>query len=51
MWAYRDLNHRASVRGQVMQDPEWQAFLGKSSPLLIEMRSVILNPAPASPMK
>jgi len=51
MWAYRDLNHRASVRGQVMQDPEWQAFLGESSPLLIEMRSVILNAAPASPMK
>ena len=51
MWAYRDLNHRASVRGQVMQDPEWQTFLGKSAPLLIEMRSVILNPAPASPMK
>ena|SRR5262245_24986012 len=51
LWAYRDLNHRASVRGQVMQDPEWQAFLGKSAPLLLEMRSAILIPAPSSPIK
>ena len=51
LWAYRDLNHRASVRAQVAQDPEWSAFVGEAAPLLVEMRSVILNPAPASPMK
>ena len=33
------------------QDPEWQAFLGKATPLLVEMRSVALVPAPSSPMK
>jgi hypothetical protein len=51
MWAYRDLNHRASVRAQVLQDPEWQVFIGKTAPLLLEMRSVVLNPAPSSPIK
>jgi NIPSNAP len=51
MWAYRDLNQRGSVRAQVLKDPEWQTFLGKSAPLLLEMRSVILMPAPSSPIK
>lgn len=51
LWAYRDLNHRAEVRGQALRDPEWQAFLAKSAPLLLEMRSVVLNPAPSSPMR
>lgn len=51
LWAYRDLNHRAEVRANVVKDPEWQAFLLKSAPLLAEMRSIALNPAPASPMK
>ena len=51
LWAYRDLNERAAVRGKTMQDPEWQAFLGKATPLLLEMRSLALVPAPSSPMK
>jgi len=51
LWAYKDLNDRAAVRGKVLQDPEWQTYLGKSAPLLAEMKSVILNPAPHSPMK
>jgi hypothetical protein len=34
-----------------MQDPEWQAFLGKATPILLEMKSIILNPSPHSPMK
>ena len=51
LWAYRDLNERAAVRGKTMQDPEWQAFLGKATPLLVEMRSLALVPAPSSPMK
>jgi hypothetical protein len=51
LWAYRDLNDRAAVRAKVVQDPEWQAFLGKGTSLLTEMRSIVLTPAPASPMK
>jgi len=49
--AYRDLNDRAAVRAKVAQDPEWQAFLGKATPLLVEMRSIVLTPALASPMQ
>lgn len=51
LWAYRDLNDRASVRGAAMKDPEWQAFIAKSAPLLVEMKSTILIPAPSSPMR
>jgi hypothetical protein len=51
LWAYRDLNDRAATRAKVMEDPEWQAFLKKATPLLMEMRSVVLNPTPASPMQ
>jgi NIPSNAP len=51
LWAYQDLNERVAVRGKAMQDPEWQAFLAKGYPLLVEMRSIILNPAAHSPMR
>lgn len=51
LWVYRDLNERAAVRVKVLEDPEWQAYLGKSLPLLVEMKSVILNPTPFSPMR
>ena len=51
LWAYRDLNDRAAVRGKVLQDPEWQAFLAKSLPCLADMKSIILNPASHSPMQ
>jgi hypothetical protein len=50
LWAYRDLNERAAIRARVLQDPEWQTFLGKATPLLQEMRSIILNPVPHSPL-
>jgi hypothetical protein len=51
LWAYQDLNERAAVRGKVMQDPQWQAFLAQGYPLLLEMKSIILSPAAHSPMK
>ena len=51
LWAYRDLNHRAEVRASALKDSEWQKFLGVTAPLLAEMRSVALVPAPSSPMK
>ena len=51
MWAYRDLNHRRDVRMQALQDPQWAGFVAKASPLLAEMRSVILNPASFSKMR
>ena len=51
LWAYADLNERAAVRGKAVQDPEWQAFLAKGYPLLLEMKSLVLNPSPHSPLK
>ena len=51
LWAYRDLNHRGEVRGSALKDPEWQKFIATSAPLLVEMRSVILNPTAVSPMR
>ncbi|MBO0764150.1 MAG: NIPSNAP family protein [Hyphomicrobiaceae bacterium] len=51
IWVYKDLNHRAQVRAAAVGDPEWQAFLRDSGPLLDEMHSTIMVPAPHSPMK
>ena len=51
LWAYTDLNHRAEVRGKVMQDPEWKTFLGKATPLLADMQSMVMTPTEVSPLK
>jgi hypothetical protein len=51
LWAYPDLNARVATRAKVMQDPEWQKFLGTATSLLAEMRSIVLNPAPFSPLR
>ncbi len=51
LWAYRDLNDRAAVRAKTSQDPEWQAFLAKGYPLLVEQKSIVLSPAAHSPMR
>jgi hypothetical protein len=39
------------VRAKLMEDEEWQAFLAKGNPLLLEMKSVVLNPTANSAMK
>jgi NIPSNAP protein len=51
LWVYKDLNDRAAARARALQDPEWQAFLGKALPLLVSMQSTVLVPTPVSPMK
>ena len=51
LWAYDGLDQRAAIRGKVMQDPDWQAFLKAGSVLLTEMHSTILLPTAYSPMK
>lgn len=51
IWAYPDLNARAEARASAMKDPAWQEFLGKSGPMLEEMHSTIMLPAPHSPLK
>jgi hypothetical protein len=51
VWAYPDLNARTEARANAMKDPAWQEFLGKGQPLLEEMHSTIMLPAPHSPLK
>jgi hypothetical protein len=51
IWAYKDLNHRAQVRAEAVKDPQWQAFLNESAPLLDELHSTIMLPAPHSPLQ
>jgi hypothetical protein len=51
LWAYPDLNARTEARASAMKDPDWQAFLKVGSPLLEEMHSTIMLPAPHSPLK
>ena len=47
----RDSSERAAARAKALADPEWQTFLGKALPLLVNMQSVVLIPTPVSPMK
>lgn len=51
LWAYSSLDARAEARGNAMKDPAWQEFLTKGPPLLEEMHSTIMLPAPHSPLK
>jgi hypothetical protein len=51
IWAYRDLNHRAQVRAEAVKDPDFSTFLKEAAPLLDEMHSTIMVPAPHSPLK
>ena len=51
IWAYPSLNARTEARGNALKDPVWQEFLGKGGPLLDEMHSTIMLPAPHSPLR
>jgi hypothetical protein len=51
IWAYRDLKHRAEVRAAALQDADWSGFVSKASPLLAEMRSIVLVPTPFSKLR
>ena len=51
LWAYDDLNQRASVRNAALADPGWQAFLGKSAPLIADMQSMVMLPTATSPLQ
>ncbi len=51
IWAYPSLNARVEARANALKDPEWQAFIAKGTPLLEEMHSTIMLPAPHSPLK
>lgn len=51
MWNYSDLNARTAIRGQLAQDPEWQAFAAKGTNTIVDMHSTLLLPTAYSVMK
>lgn len=51
LWVYPDVNTRLEIRAKVAADPEWGKFLPKSGPLMNEMNSTLLIPAPFSPLR
>ena len=46
LWAYADIADRQRRRAAMQADPQWQAYLAKSAPLLVHMENSILRPAP-----
>jgi hypothetical protein len=51
LWAYEDLEDRRRRREVLVAKAEWQALLQKLLPLVREMESKILIPAPFSPIR
>jgi hypothetical protein len=51
LWAYEDLEDRRRRREALVAKPEWQALLQRLLPLVREMESKILIPAPFSPVR
>jgi len=50
LWVYESFEARMAARGESVKDPEWQAFLAKGGAMLEEMHSLLLIPAPFSPL-
>lgn len=46
LWAFRDINERVRLREQMVADPDWQDYLKKLMPLIVDQQSRILRPAP-----
>jgi len=51
IWVYSDLNARAAARAALLEDAGWQDFLRDSTGLLEGLHSIIMVPAPHSPLK
>lgn len=46
LWAFDDINQRVKLREQMVADPDWQDYLKKLMPLIVDQQSRILRPAP-----
>ena len=49
MWAYEDFADRDRRRAELAANADWQAFVQKLRPLIIDQENLILRPAPFSP--
>ena len=50
LWAYDDLADRAARRATMAASEEWQSFVRKTQPLIVQQETRILVPAPWSPI-
>jgi hypothetical protein len=46
LWAFEDINQRVAMRATMVADPDWQAYLKKLMPLILQQESRVLVPAP-----
>lgn len=51
MWGFSSLDDRAARRDRMAQDPEWQAYLSKVTPLLVSQENKLVRPTDFSPIK
>ncbi len=53
MWAYEDVNDRATRRAALAKDPEWQKYLEENGACgyLVKQESRLLNSVPFVTMK
>jgi hypothetical protein len=51
MWGYDSYEERVTRRAKLMQDPDFQRYLGAVRPLIVKQENKILIPTPFSPMK
>ena len=49
LWAYEDMQDRATRRARLLNDPAWKAYAPKVQPLVLSQENKILIPAAFSP--
>jgi hypothetical protein len=49
LWAYEDMQDRATRRARLLQDPRWKIYAAEVQPLVLNQENKILIPAPFSP--
>lgn len=50
LWGYASLEERTRRRAELAQEPEWQAYLAKCTPLIVKMENRLLIPTAFSPI-
>jgi hypothetical protein len=46
LWAYESFEERQQRRARLAAHPDWQSYVKKIRPMLVEQRNRILRPAP-----
>lgn len=51
LWRYDSLADREARRAALMAEPDWQAFIAKTAPMIERQEVAILNPTAFSPIR